>query len=187
MDRVYMDVDEEWKEIEGYEGLYQVSSLGRVKSISRHVTRGCYSWVTKDIILKPTNQGHYDKVGLFKMVDGKKQCVQFYIHRLVARAFIPNPNKYEQVDHINGCSRDNRMCNLRWCTQSQNINNENTKYRSKKICKIIAFNLNGEMIGKFNSITEASKILNIPISSISFILNRQCGVGKKHGVIFKRA
>ena len=57
MSKVYIGIDEEWRDIIGYEGLYQVSNLGRVKSLSRYVTRGCYSWVTKDIILKPTNQG----------------------------------------------------------------------------------------------------------------------------------
>ena len=187
MSKVYIGIDEEWRDIIGYEGLYQVSNLGRVKSLSRYVTRGCYSWVTKDIILKPTYQGRYDRVSLFNIVNNKKQGKQFYIHRLVAQAFLANPNVFPQVDHKNGDNRDNRACNLRWCTQIENINNENTKYRSRKICKIEALNLKGELIGQFRSMTEASRKLNIPISSISCILNNKSGMNsKKHGVTFNR-
>ena len=181
--RVY---DEIWLDVKGYEGLYQVSNLGQVKSVSRYVTRGCASWLTKDVLLKPLNQGCYDCVNLFDMYNGEKRCKREYIHRIVASAFITNPSNKEQVDHINGNKRDNRAVNLRWCNKSENINNPNTKYNSKKICKVQAIK-DGKIIGEYKSMSDASRYLNIPISSISCIANGKSGMnGKKIGLTFKK-
>ena len=92
-----------WKDIEGFEGLYQVSSWGRVRSI-----RG---------ILKPyQNSKGYLKISLFKNGKGHKKR----INRLVAMAFIPNPNGYPQVDHVDGNKQNNSITNLRWVDNSTN-------------------------------------------------------------------
>ena len=105
---------------------------------------------------------------------------------MVAKAFIPNPENLPQIDHINGNSRNNNVENLRWCTQSQNINNINTKYRSKKLKKVAVYDLLDNFLGIYGSLTDASKIFSVPVSSISCLLNKKSGMnGKKIGLKFK--
>ena len=102
-----------WKDIEGYQGLYQVSNEGRVRSVRRN------------IILKPCIQKGYAIV-VFS-VGNKRKTMK--VHRLVAEAFIPNTQNKPQIDHINTVRNDNRVENLRWCTQKENNNNPITKNR----------------------------------------------------------
>ena len=97
-----------WAEIEGYEGLYEVSDLGRVKSFKRNKTEG--------EILRPVNDGRgYLHVGLFKNRVRKTMT----IHRIVGKAFLPNQENKPTVDHINRDQTDNRACNLRFATHSE--------------------------------------------------------------------
>lgn len=110
---------EEWRDIKGYEGLYQVSNLGRVKSLSKyHKTKSGY--FSKERILKQIyNDRGYKLVGLSK--EWKKEKI--FVHRLVAEAFISNPNNYLQVNHINEFEKDNnRVENLEWCDAKYNCN-----------------------------------------------------------------
>ena len=112
---------EEWRDIKGYEGIYQVSNLGRVKSLIG----------IEEKILKPWCRGknkYYRCVGLCK--NGIR--IKYDIHRLVAETFIPNPNKLPCIDHINTISTDNRVENLRWCTLKENMNNPITKEKCSK-------------------------------------------------------
>lgn len=110
---------EKWKEIPGLNGRYLASDLGRIKSIDSVVS--CHkSHYRKQPgkILKPyEGKNGYEKVTVF--IDGKRKYTT--VHRLVASAFIPNPKKKEQVNHKNGNRSDNRLCNLEWCTMSENI------------------------------------------------------------------
>lgn len=119
--------NEIFKDIEGYEGLYQVSNLGNIKSLH----------CNKEKIMKPTirsNNYQYYFVGLLK--DGKRKY--FAVHRLVAMMFIPNPNNYEQVDHLDGNKLNNNVKNLEWVTPKENTNRawkkglaKNTEYQRK--------------------------------------------------------
>src|SRR5690606_28733657 len=111
----YNTVEEVWKDVKGYEGFYQVSNLGRVKSLERHVPNGDNTFrVVKERYLKTNKKtNEYIKVNL----SGKS----FRVHRLVATAFIGNPNNYPEVNHINGDKTDNNVTNLEWCSSSYNM------------------------------------------------------------------
>ena len=113
---------EVWKDIEGYEGLYQVSNMGRVKSLRNN------------ILMSPRDEGHgYYQVNLYK--DGKSKM--FRVHRLVAFAFIPNddPINKNEVNHINEIRNDNRVENLEWCDRKYNVNYGTRTERQKQTCK----------------------------------------------------
>lgn len=101
-----------WKDIPGYEGLYQVSNTGRVRSLNYNGTR-------KTKVLKQgTNKDGYKRIKLYK--DGKFKV--YLVHRLVALAFIPNPNNYPIINHKDENRWNNNVDNLEWCTYKYNSN-----------------------------------------------------------------
>lgn len=113
----------EWKDIKGYEGYYQISSDGTVKSLERFVKQGKCIRHEKEKIKKIHKDPHgYPCVTLCK----NRKSRNFSIHRLLAIAFIPNPENKQQVDHINTDREDYRLENLRWVTPKENANNEIT-------------------------------------------------------------
>jgi hypothetical protein len=117
---------EEWKDIKGYEGLYQVSNLGRVKSLK-------FKGKNRELIL---SQGKQSNGYLFVSLVKNKKIKTKRVHRLVAEAFITNINNYPSVNHINENKEDNSVCNLEWCSVYYN-NTYGTKLdkrRKKVLC-----------------------------------------------------
>lgn len=102
---------ENWKDVTGYEGLYQVSDQGNVRSLNWRGSKG-----TKNLWLKPHNKG-YLQVELAK--NGVRKT--FTVHRLVANAFVPNPDKLPVINHIDEDKQNNRAENLEWCTHKRNM------------------------------------------------------------------
>lgn len=113
----------EWKNIEGYDGLYQVSDTGEIRSVDAviqvHNSRTKpYSYVRKGCVLKQRKQNcGYNIVKLSK--NGKMSA--YTVHRIVAETFIPNPKGYSEVNHKNGIKTDNNKSNLEWCSRNDNI------------------------------------------------------------------
>ena len=114
-----------WKDIEGYEGLYQVSNTGKVRSLNYKGTGKKKIW--KYAITINT----YKQIALYKNGEIK----YYYIHRLVALAFIPNPNNYPVINHKDENPDNNAVWNLEWCTQEYNINYGNCRKKMSKAHK----------------------------------------------------
>lgn len=117
-----MQEKEIWKDIQGYEGLYQVSNLGNVKNKIQPYLK------QEKIYKKFSNSNGYLFVGLRK--DKKRKFK--YIHRLVAEAFIPNPNNLPQINHKDENKQNNCVNNLEWCTNKYNQNYGTIKERKKE-------------------------------------------------------
>ena len=110
-------VTEIWKDIEGYEGLYQISNLGRVKSLPKYTYSRGYAQLRKEKLLRPRKTGKYRNYLSVTFNDGK----QHKVHRLVAQAFIPNPNNLSYVNHKDENTLNNCADNLEWCTNQYNV------------------------------------------------------------------
>lgn len=112
---------ENWKDIKGYEGFYQISDLGRIKSLERDVfnSRGIViRHIKEKILVQSLDRNGYPGVHLFK--NGKSKTT--LVHRLVAIAFLPNPENKPQVNHIDEVKTNNAVDNLEWCDSQYNIN-----------------------------------------------------------------
>ncbi len=121
-------MNSEWKDIEGFEGLYKVNRNGDVLSL---VGWNGKQYINRERILKPTlTTTGYQKVDLKR--DGKRKSLK--LHRIVAMAFIPNPNNYPIINHIDGNPLNNSIENLEWCTQKHNCKHAyDTGLRKRKL------------------------------------------------------
>ena len=150
-----MAISEQWKPIKGFEGLYEVSDLGRIKSLSRYVRSKANSRMKiPERILKPgKNKYGYAVVILMKNNKRKNKLV----HRLVAGAFINNPEKYPMVNHIDGNKQNNKVSNLEWCSASYNIKHAYLTGLNKKPKHVIQLDIKGRVIKKYFSVRETEK------------------------------
>ena len=155
---------ENWLPVVGYEGRYYVSNLGRVKN--------AYGKILRDDTRLKTG---YKYVVLR---DGKKGF-HANIHRLVAMAFIPNPNNLPIINHKNENRSDNRVCNLEWCSQSYNLR-VSTKIQ-EKFRAIVQKNKLGEIVGKYASIHEAARAIGKPNSATAICKCARVRAGIKNG------
>lgn len=157
---------ETWKDIKGYEGLYQISNYGRVKSLDHYITNiNGAKQLIKERIMKNGNTGNYQYVVLRK--DNKSH--NYYIHRLVAETFLNNPNNYTDVNHIDENKNNNRVDNLEWCNHKYNMNYGTIKEKIAKTLgiPIIQYSLTGDKIKEWGSAAAAAKALGISRSNIS--------------------
>ena len=164
-----------WRDIEGYEGLYQVSDQGRVKSLERKGRKS-------ERILKPSFNGFgYLLVSL--CAGGKRKM--YTVHRLVCKAFHENQDNKSDVNHINEDKTDNRACNLEWSTRKENLNhgsrNERAaKARSKPVGQYTRY---GDLVKVWPSTQEAERQAGFNHGNISEVANGNRKTA--HGYVWK--
>ena len=183
-----MEQKEIWNPIKGFEGLYEVSNLGRVRSLQRTI-------IQKNGIAI-TSKGRFKRIGINSVgypcvtlcKNGKSK--QYSLHRILAKAFIPNPDNKPEVDHINTNRTDCRLENLRWVTHAENMRNplsqqsikSNSKThealrksiktkieRKRKTApkRVYQFSINREFIAEYESAREASRVTGLTAMTIA--------------------
>lgn len=169
---------EEWKPIPGYEGMYEISNWGRVKS---------YKW-QKERILSPAKDGW----GYYYVTLCKDSKVKHYkIHRLVAQAFVQNLNNLHEVNHIDELKQNNYSWNLEWCSRKYNISygTRNQRISEKRISEtkkipVVKLDKDENLLAAYESIAEASRLTGIPSTSICYCCKHKYGFKSAKGYIF---
>ena len=168
-----------WKDIKGYEGEYQVSNFGRVRSLGMSFIRNDFKPYTRQPrVMRPIkNYTGYLSVELHKQGYAKR----YLIHRLVAQAFIPNEDCLPEINHIDEDKTNNCVDNLEWCTHKYNSNYgtradriKNTIKKTRKAIPVLMYSKNGVLLRRFEAINEAALTMNISCGSIV-----ECCKGKR--------
>lgn len=159
-------MEEVWRDIPGWEGLYQVSSAGNVKTLARtKVGKGGGVWQVKEAILTPQKDAYgYYRVCLTK--NGKSTYKR--VHRLVAEAFIPNPDNLPQINHKDEEKLNNCVENLEWCDAKYNSNYGTRLERvaDKKSIWVIKLSTHNEILHFYRSAIDAERDTGIQSSNI---------------------
>ena len=159
-----------WRDVGGFEGIYQVSNLGRVRSLDRKV----HTYIKKGRILKSFDNGHHYQY--LTLSDGTKKR-KHYVHILVAKAFIENPNEYEQVNHKDFDKTNNRANNLEWVSREQNREH----YRQSAYCRAVEEGRQAKFVSKTveRILREKDKIIGIYKTGLSVEETaKKAGVGR---------
>lgn len=165
-----------WRDIEGYEGYYEVSDSGEVRSLDRTaIGKDGVEYFYKGRQMRLTNNkcrngDGYNVVNLH--MNGVSKVIP--VHRLVARAFLPNQNNCATVNHKDGNKRNNNVSNLEWATYSENnIHALKTGLRNPRGGWICQKTLDGDVVAKFRSVCEASRLTGVGRANISHCVNRR--------------
>lgn len=170
---------EEWRDVVGYEGYYEVSDMGRVRSVGRWVKTACGIRFKKPHIMKPCVHPKTGYLTICLARDGAKENKT--VHKLVALAFVENPHCYPQINHKNEVKSDNRADNLEWTTAKENTNyGTANKRRASRLsvvkCKPVAQIKDGTIINIFPS-TLAAVVVTDPGHISSCALGKQPTAG----------
>lgn len=164
-------MEEIWKDIEGYEGLYQVSNLGNVKSLYREYDLSNKFGFIRHVVIEE----HFMRIQKcsngyrFVALSKNSKVKQHLIHRLVAAAFIPNPDNLPQVNHKDECIENNTADNLEWCSAKYNANygTRNERCYPKKQCRPVnQLTKDGEFIKRWDSLGDVYRNLGIDRTQI---------------------
>ena len=179
--------NEIWKPVVGYEGLYECSNMGRVKSVDRYVPhryKGEYQFIKGRIRKTKLNNGGYEMLSLFR--DGKeKTCL---VHRIIAEAFLPNPDNLPEVNHKDECKTSNiiwinedgsidyNKSNLEWCDREYNLYYGTRRQRQaeKEMVPVIQYTKDGMLIKKWDSMQSVMDDLGINRGNISNCCSGRC-------------
>ena len=169
-------MEEIWKDIAGYEGKYQVSDLGRVRSLDRYQQRTDHrsgkqyeTFKKGSMITQHQGNNGYMRAKIFDK-DGQKKMA--LVHRLVAEAFIPNPQNLPQVNHKDENKTDNRAENLEWCTGSYNVTYNDLHTRrynnggGRRKRPVEQLTMDGQFVARFDSVTEAAEAVGASVAHI---------------------
>lgn len=145
-----------WKAVPGFEGIYEASNMGRIKSLN-------YRNSKKEQILKPMWRrcDNYLRICLCK---GGTRTYK-YVHQVIAMTFLKNPYGYTEINHISTNVRDNRVCNLEYCTHKQNLNHWKTRLNKSK--KVYCFNSKGDLEYTYSSVLSCASALRGSTSHIA--------------------
>lgn len=160
-----------WKDIPGYDGMYQVSDEGEVRSLPRCVFNGKGYWTRKPKTLKPGKRGRGGLCYRVVILSDGNTVRHEAVHRLVASAFLDNPENLPEVNHKDQNTENNRVDNLEWCTRQYNIDYSKSK-------RVSQYTKNREKIAEYKSISAASKITGIGRTAIN---NNLCGWSETAG------
>lgn len=178
-------MEEIWKDIEGYEGIYQVSNLGRIRSLDRYITKphprnGVPTRYLKKGQIVKTFAGRYGYIGAVLKFEHKQK--NFMVHRLVAKAFVPGYFDGADVNHKDCNRQNNRADNLEWMTRRDNLkySNGDTASAIEQIHRsqrkpIIQMTMEGEFIREWPSIHSAHLALGLDSKSISGVCHQNYG------------
>ena len=170
---------EEWKEVVGFEGKYVVSSFGRVAALSFPITAGSLHYCRRPHLMS-TRQNSNGYI-MLSLSLGRNRIKSVYVHRLVANAFLPNPDNLPHINHKDEDKTNNMKSNLEWCTVRYNVNYGTAIERRKKTWKSLSHNCKrvamlddtGKIIRIFKGLRYAAEEIHRHYSAISFAIFHQ--------------